>query len=216
MLFEMQFEKTNLNFDDTATATEDNFEVAPEVFKIYKEEIKVEVKQNQKKILTDEYVKVKDEFIEKKLADIITQDQNFTDKPVKIEDVIVDKAPVDLPPIPFNRIEKVPVFPGCEKANTNEERKKCFSKKVTKLIQKKFNPNLASDYGLSGFQRIYVQFKIDKTGKITEIKTRAPHSVLEKEAERVVKKIPIMKPGLQRGKPVEVLFDLPIVFKVED
>jgi protein TonB len=70
-----------------------------------------------------------------------------------------------------------------------------MSEKISKLIRKKFNPDLADGLGLSGKQKIDVQFKIDKTGKVTDIKTRAPHARLEKEAERVINKIPQMTPG---------------------
>ena len=89
-----------------------------------------------------------------------------------------------------------------------------MSEKIGRLVQKKFNTGLASEHGLSGLQRINVQFKIDANGNITEILTRAPHPSLEKEAERVTSKIPQMKPGLQRAKPVSVVYNLPIVFKV--
>ena len=58
-------------------------------------------------------------------------------------------------------------------------------------------------------------FKIDQTGSITEIQARAPHPRLQKEAERVVKTLPKMTPGKQRGRPVSVRYSLPISFLVE-
>ena len=64
--------------------------------------------------------------------------------------------------------------------------------------------------------QIDVQFKIDQTGKVVDIKTRAPHPALEKEAKRVINKIPEMKPGMQQDKPVGVLYNLPIKFNVQD
>lgn len=90
-----------------------------------------------------------------------------------------------------------------------------MSEKISKLIRKKFNPDLADGLGLSGKQKIDVQFKIDKTGKVTDIKTRAPHARLEKEAERVINKIPQMTPGRQSNKNVGVICSLPIIFKVQ-
>ncbi len=216
-LFEMQFKKTNLNFDDTATATEDNFEVAPEVFKIYKEEIKVEVKQKQKKILTDKYVKVEDDYPEKILTDIITPEENVTSKlidPNELDEIYEPIEPIEI----FNikGVEQVPIYPGCEKASNNDERIQCMSKKLNKLILKKFDRDLAYKLGLSGLQKIYVEFKIDKDGNVSVINTRAPHKALNKEAERMVNKIPKMKPGLQRNEPVNVKYMLPILFKVQD
>jgi protein TonB len=58
-------------------------------------------------------------------------------------------------------------------------------------------------------------FKIDKKGEIVDIRARAPHKRLEKEAIRVVSILPKMKPGRQRGKAVGVKYSLPIVFNVE-
>ncbi|WP_298761472.1 energy transducer TonB [uncultured Psychroserpens sp.] len=112
-------------------------------------------------------------------------------------------------------VEIVPIYPGCEKKKTNTDRVKCMSDKLGRLVQKRFNTDLASEYGLTGVQKIQVQFKIDPNGKITEVLTRAPHPSLEKEAERLTKKIPQMKPGKQRGKSVSVIYNLPIVFKVD-
>jgi protein TonB len=91
-----------------------------------------------------------------------------------------------------------------------------MSEKITKIVVRRFNTDLAGDLGLSGRQRISVIFKVDKTGNITDVMARAPHPRLAKEAKRVVGLIPKMKPGKQRGNPVVVQYSLPIIFKVED
>jgi len=57
-------------------------------------------------------------------------------------------------------------------------------------------------------------FIIDRTGGITSIQSRAPHRRLKLEAERVVKTLPKMKPGEQRGRQVGVKYSLPIIFEV--
>jgi len=117
--------------------------------------------------------------------------------------------------VPFAIIEDVPVFPGCE-GGSKEEKKVCFSKKISRHVNRKFNSSLASDLGLSsGKKRIFVMFKIDQTGRITEVRARAPHPRLQKEAVRVVKTLPKMIPGKQRGRPVSVRYSLPISFIVE-
>ncbi|MFY0712449.1 energy transducer TonB [Seonamhaeicola sp. NFXS20] len=133
---------------------------------------------------------------------------------VEVEEVIVEEVEEDID-VPFAVIENVPVFPGCEKGNNNQKRA-CMSKKISQFVNKKFNTELASDLGLSGRQRINVIFKIDKTGAVTGIRARAPHPGLEKEAKRVIGMLPKMKPGKQRGKPVNVPYSLPIIFQVQD
>lgn len=133
----------------------------------------------------------------------------------EVEDVEVVEEEEVIEDIPFSIIEDAPVFPGCEKYKSKSERKKCMSDKVQKHVNRKFNTDLASDLDLEGIQKIYVVFTIDKNGNITGVRSRAPHPRLAKEAEKVVKGLPKMKPGKQRGKTVKVTYNLPIIFKVQ-
>jgi protein TonB len=214
MLFEMQFQSTNHDYV-IVEPIDDLIEVAPEDFKLHKESAK-KVKPLKKKVVATKIVKADNDAGEE-IPDILLPENNTTDKPAKVSSITVIEPPVD-PIGDYNTmtVEEVPVYPGCEKSKNNEERRQCMSKKLTKLIQKKFNTDLASEYGLSGKQVIHVQFKIDKNGNVVVMKTRAPHFALEKETERVINKIPKMKPGLQGNKPVNVLYQLPIIFQVRD
>ncbi|MGJ8591106.1 MAG: energy transducer TonB [Aquaticitalea sp.] len=170
---------------------------------------------------------------ERKVAVLSVVDPVIKDNDAVIDapDVVVDVVIPDLPVVPtpnknppiidipkdynMDNVEIVPVFPGCESAKNNKERMDCMSEQMAKLIQRRFNTDVAQDLGLKGVQKIQVQFKIDATGQVTDIKTRSPYSQLEKEAERVVGKIPVMKPGMQRDTPVAVVYNLPIAFQVE-
>ncbi|SHI90900.1 energy transducer TonB [Algibacter luteus] len=133
---------------------------------------------------------------------------------VEVEEVEVEEVEEDID-VPFSVIENVPIFPGCESGN-NAAKRDCMSKKISQFVNKKFNTDLAGDLGLTGRQRINVIFKIDKTGSVVGIRARAPHPGLEKEAKRVIGLLPKMKPGKQRGKPVNVPYSLPIIFQVQD
>ncbi len=135
---------------------------------------------------------------------------------VEVEEVEVEEVEEDIE-VPFSVIENVPVFPGCENEKGNAAKKKCMSEKVSKLVNKKFNADLASDLGLPpGQKRIFVSFKIDKNGNVVKVGARGPHPGLENEAKRVIGLLPKMKPGMQRGKAVVVPYSLPIVFQVQD
>lgn len=134
---------------------------------------------------------------------------------VEVEDVEVEEEE-EITEVAFAVIENVPVFPGCERKKNNNEKKKCMSDKITKFIRKNFNTDLASELGLSGKQKISVYFKIDQNGDIVAVQSRAAHPRLQKEAARVVNKLPKMKPGRQRGKAVTVPYALPIIFQVQD
>lgn len=116
--------------------------------------------------------------------------------------------------VPFTIIENAPVFPGCK--GNKEKLKKCFSKKVQKHYSRKFNADLPNELGIEpGVKRILMQFLIDAEGNITEIKSRAPHPRLEKEVERVLKLLPKMKPGRQRGRNVPVRYSFRVRLNVE-
>ncbi len=116
--------------------------------------------------------------------------------------------------VPFAVIEEVPVFPGC--SGNKEEKRKCLNQKMRQHVSRNFDAELANELGLdSGRKRIMVQFKIDKNGNVSDIRSRAPHPRLKKEAERIIKKLPKMTPGRQRGKAVGVKYTLPITFNVE-
>jgi len=155
-----------------------------------------------------------EEEVEETIIESTETDQN--EEIVEIEEIeeVEDEEIAD---VPFAVIENVPVYPGCENAGNNDAKKKCMSEKVMKFVQKKFDNELANDLGLdSGRQRISVQFKIDKQGNVVNVRARAPHPRLEQEAIKVVKALPKMTPGRQRGKAVGVLYSLPIVFQIEN
>ena len=68
--------------------------------------------------------------------------------------------------------------------------------------------------GLSG--KIYVTFIIEKDGSITDIKViRDIGHGTGAEAVRVLSICPKWKPGEQNGKPVRVMYSLPIVIQTE-
>ncbi|MGE5944629.1 MAG: energy transducer TonB [Flavobacteriales bacterium] len=129
------------------------------------------------------------------------------------ETVIVGYGEID--EIPFAVIEQVPVFPGCEDLASNNEKKRCMSEKIQEFVNRNFNTTVAPENGLVGRQRITVLFKIDTNGNIVGVQSRAPHPALEAEAIRVIKLLPQMQPGKQRGEAVIVPYSLPIVFVVQ-
>lgn len=114
----------------------------------------------------------------------------------------------------INLVQKVPVFPGCK--GDNQELKDCFNKKMQKHFQKKFDADLPNELGLSpGKKRVVMIFKIDKTGNVTDVITRAPHPMLDKEAHRIIKLLPKMDPGIHQGEPVGVRYTLPMRIDVD-
>ncbi len=148
---------------------------------------------------------------------IIESTEMEVEEKVEVQEIVeVEEEEEVIEDVPFAIIEDVPIYPGCEKAKGKDAKKACMNKSLQKHVARKFNAGLASDLGLSpGKKKIYVQFKITKTGSIQVVAVRAPHKRLEQEAKRVVKLLPKMQPGKQRGRPVNVTYMLPISFNVE-
>ena len=163
-----------------------------------------------------------EEFLAKRAAYVVKAVERLTDgrdivasEIIKLvdENKVVEEIEEDVQ-VAFAVIEDVPVFPGCE-GLSKKETKNCFQKKMQEHVAENFNyPQMALDMGIQG--RVSVIFIIDAKGYITGIRSRGPDKILEKEAERIVGKLPQMKPGRQRGRAVKVAYAIPIFFKFQE
>ena len=65
--------------------------------------------------------------------------------------------------------------------------------------------------------RAIVGFVVRKDGTVSDvhITKSAGYAVLDKEAMRVVKSMPAWEPGKQKGKPVDVKYNVPITFRLK-
>ena len=208
---ELKFTKTVFNLPSKIVTSDDtSIYVFPPVY-IEKTEMTTNELQNKlpkllTKIIIDESnpSKTSEDFILNKPHKHINYDSIFDNLPD------IDETPKE-ESIPFVLVEQAPRYPGC-KGKSEEDFKKCFNEKIKRFISKKFNTNL--DIDLLGKQKIYVLFEIDKNGEIINIRAKAPHKRLEKEAIKVVNKLPKMEPGKQRNRNIGVKYTLPIVFEV--
>lgn len=142
-----------------------------------------------------------------------SQETYIEDAIVSVEDVEVEEVEEDVI-VPFAVIEYVPVFPGCEIYDSQEDRKACFNQKVQEHVKNTFKyPEAALDMGITG--KVFVQFVIDSQGRVTNIRQRGPDRLLEQEAVRIISALPQVKPGIQRGKAVKVKYSIPINFVMQ-
>lgn len=174
-----------------------------------KKAIAPKISKKAKKTVLHTIEKVPDitKIIETDLPDLVGED-------TKIDNALnhfnpigpIDSTEED---VPFIVIEDAPVFPGCK--GNKKELKMCFNKKIQKHFARKFDTDLPDELGLSsGGKSVIMLFVIDKTGNIVNIQAKAPHPKLQKEAIRIMKLLPKMKPGMQRGNPVKVTYTLPM------
>lgn len=141
------------------------------------------------------------------------------------DDPFVESVPEPIAPEPTTpepsgpssilNVEFVPVYPGCEGFGSNAEKIECLSSQINSFIQRNFRKELLANLERDQTQKIYVQFKIDSQGYIADVRANATSEILKKEAMRVVENLPKMKPGRQGNKNVDVLYTVPITFRIQ-
>ena len=101
----------------------------------------------------------------------------------------------------FMIVEQMPQFPGGQTAMME------YLGKNTEY------PSTAQKDKVQG--KVYVSFTVDKLGFVKDIKViRGVREDLDNAAIDVVRKMPQWSPGMQRGKAVNVRYNLPISFKL--
>ncbi|WP_323788619.1 energy transducer TonB [Psychroserpens sp.] len=161
------------------------------------------------KVVEDE-IEIEETIIE---SSEIGQSDAIEEYVANVDDVDVEDVEEDIE-VPFAVIENVPVFPGCEGGN-RQDQIDCFQRKMQEHVNKNFNyPERALELDMQG--KVYVLFVIDNTGRVSKIKSRGPDRILEKEAERIISILPKMTPGKQRGRAVSMPYSIPIHFKIRD
>jgi beta-lactamase regulating signal transducer with metallopeptidase domain len=114
--------------------------------------------------------------------------------------------------VSYMKIDKAPTFPGCETGD-----KGCFSMNVQKHFALNFNSEIPKTLELSpGKKRVFIGFKIDKEGKVSGVKARAPHLKIEEEVIRVMNTLPKMIPGEHKGQKVDVKYSIPFTIFIEE
>ena len=116
--------------------------------------------------------------------------------------------------VPFFRIEKHPYYVQTDTI-TGETKEIPFKNFLDQWVIKNLRyPQEAVEKKIQG--RVIVALRIDKKGilSIKEIIGRNP--LLEEEACRIFDGFPQLSPALLRGKPVNILYNYPIVFRITE
>ena len=104
---------------------------------------------------------------------------------------------------PFIVVEAMPEFPG------GRENLRLW------LFQNRKYPEEAKINKIAG--RVYVTFVVNSAGKVRDARVAVPvHPLLDAEALRLITSMPDWKPGSQLGRPVDVRFNLPVEFSLND
>ena len=116
--------------------------------------------------------------------------------------------------VPFFRIEKHPYYVQTDTL-TGETKEIPMKNFLDQWVIKNLRyPQEAVEKKIQG--RVIVALRIDKKGilSIKEIIGRNP--LLEEEACRIFDGFPQLSPALLRGKPVNILYNYPIVFRITE
>ena len=99
----------------------------------------------------------------------------------------------------FYIVEEQPEFPGGDVA------------RITYFANNIRYPAAARERGIQGI--VYVGFVVEPDGSVSQVEVlRGIGGGCDEEALRVVKNMPLWKPGKQRNIPVRVRFTLPVRF----
>jgi protein TonB len=153
----------------------------------------------------------------------IVEDDIIIEEELEIEDAEIDEEEIieileeeeEEELFNFAVVEQQPIYPGCSESASKDENYICFQRGIGGHIKNNFEyPAIAKEMGIS--EKIFVEFVIDKSGKITSARVvRGEDRHLREEALRLVNGIPSMIPAKQRGKAVAVTFTLPINFSLQ-
>jgi protein TonB len=93
--------------------------------------------------------------------------------------------------------DRIPEFPGGD---------------ATKYVEQNLRyPALAIKQKIHGI--VIVSFVINKTGHVTNVKVeKSVNPIIDQEAIKTIQSMPVWKPGMMNGKPINFMFRMPINF----
>jgi len=105
------------------------------------------------------------------------------------------------------KLDRKPIYQGCEKLTTEKERVACFQEKLSNYIVDNFETN---PMGWGGTQKIYINFVIDKDGNVTSVNAIRGDEKDRKQLEKLIKNLPQFLPAMYKGRYVGTSFALPV------
>jgi protein TonB len=173
-------------------------DIPEEIIPITEQKVKPPPPPPPKKVvqinIVDDEVEVEDDLLIDVEADDETEIEEYI--PIEVEEEVVEEAPI------FTVVESMPEFKG-------------GMKKLYEYLGNNIKyPVMAKESGIQG--KVYVTFVVERDGSITDVRVlRGIGGGCDEEAVRVVQSMPNWTPGMQRGKPVRVQYNLPVRFTLQ-
>jgi len=169
--------------------------------------IDVHINTNTNEFKIVEFISEKKFFEGLKSKDAFDPDDLFNEE--EGGDVPINGNPFEAP---INAESSLPLFCSCAHLTTKQEQETCNNQELNRYLQKNLRyPAYLKDRGKHG--TVIVHYVVDVNGKITDISIlNSPDPGFAKEATRVVKTLPCMKPATQYQRNVAVRYRIPIRF----
>ncbi|MCJ7819898.1 MAG: energy transducer TonB [Bacteroidales bacterium] len=127
-----------------------------------------------------------------------TVDEEVVEVVEQVQEEVQEEAPQEV----FVVVEEMPSFPGGDV-------------ELFKFIYDNIKyPEIAKENNIQG--KVILRFCVTYKGKVDQVSiVRGVDPALDEEAIRVIKMLPLWKPGKQGGKPVNVWYSVPISFQLK-
>lgn len=194
---------SNVESDNSSTVDFDDLMEEMEMMPINQEEEIVALEEPDASSANADELKVVDTDVELSLPEESASAENSGDANAADSEDANDKSnDADVliaNPLHFRVVEDLPQFPG----GASE-----LVKWLTKTLR---YPAKAQKANIEG--KVVVQFIVEKDGSISDIQiVKSADPLLDKEAMRVMKKMPAWKPGIQNDQPCRTMVSIPIIF----
>lgn len=125
-------------------------------------------------------------------------DQQVVEVVEQVQEEVQEEAPQEV----FVVVEEMPSFPGGDT-------------ELFKFIYDNIKyPEIAKENNIQG--KVILRFCVTYKGTVDQVSVvRGVDPALDEEAIRVIKMLPLWKPGKQGGKPVNVWYSVPISFQLK-
>ena len=106
--------------------------------------------------------------------------------------------------------DTMPVYPGCEQVT---EKMSCFKEHLLTFITENFDSSLLDKIETNKQVSMLINFVIDDNGKLSDIDIKSGYNFLNKEMNRVLQMLPVIKPAGKDGYPIPIQYELPVIFE---
>ncbi|MAZ27437.1 MAG: hypothetical protein CL868_10220 [Cytophagaceae bacterium] len=108
----------------------------------------------------------------------------------------------------FHDLDSPPTTNKCSRKSSYEKKKKCLSEYIQSTVMNRYRVENAVKHG---WVKLKLRFKIDEEGDVVDIVVEGSTDSAQKEAIKVLRGLRQLNPAIKDGKPVKIVYSMPIV-----